>query len=59
MMVLVRLPVPGRLANLDYSRKRASALAVGAGWVCLDIFSPIYHFSYFSLSGLKNCLSGS
>ena len=24
--------------NLDYSRARASALAVGAGWGCLDIF---------------------
>ena len=49
-MVLSKLPVPGRPANLDYSRARASALAVGAGWGCLDIFSLIYRFSSFSLS---------
>ena len=30
-MVLGKLPVQGRLANLDYRRARASALAVGAG----------------------------
>ena len=48
-MVLGKLPVPGRPANLDYSRARASALAEGAGRGCLDIFL-IYHFSSFSLS---------
>ena len=37
-MVHGKLPVPGRPANLDYSRARASALAVGAGGGCLDIF---------------------
>ena len=37
-MVLGKLPVPGRPANLDYSRARASVLAVGAGGGCLDIF---------------------
>ena len=37
-MVLGKLPVPVRPANLDYSRARASALAVGAGGGCLDIF---------------------
>ena len=37
-MVLGKLPEPVRPANLDYSRARASALAVGAGWGCLDIF---------------------
>ena len=35
-MVLGKLPIPGCSANLDDSRTRASALAVGAG--CLDIF---------------------
>ena len=49
-MVLGKLPEPGRPANLDHSRARASALAVGAGGGCLDIFSLIYHFSSFSLS---------
>ena len=41
------------------------ALAVGAGGVCLDIFSLIYLFSFFSSSlwetaryGLKYCLKG-
>ena len=27
-----------------------TALAVGAGWGCLDIFTPVYHFSFLSLS---------
>ena len=49
-MVLGKLPVPGHPANLDYSRTRASALAVGAGGGCLDIFSLICHFSSFSFS---------
>ena len=42
--------MPGRPANLDYSRARAPALAVGAGGCCLDIFSLIYHLSSFSRS---------
>ena len=29
------------------------ALAVGAGGGCLDIFSLVYHFSSFSLSGRR------
>ena len=37
-MVLGKLPLPRRPANLNYSRTRASALAVGAGEGCLDIF---------------------
>ena len=37
-MVLGKLPAPGRPANLDHSRARESALAVGAGEGCLDIF---------------------
>ena len=48
--MLGKLQVPGRPANLDCNRARASALAVGAGGGCLDIFSLIYHFSSFSLS---------
>ena len=46
-VVLCKLSLPGRPANLDYSRARASALAVGAGGGCLDIFisSIISHLS--------------
>ena len=38
-MMLGKLPVPGRPTNLDHSRARPTALAVGAGGGCLDIFS--------------------
>ena len=48
--MLGKLPVPGRPTNLDYCRARAIALAIGAGWGCLDIFSLIYHFSFLSPS---------
>ena len=48
--VLGKLPVPGRHTNLDYSRVGPIVLAVGAGGVCLDIFSLIYHFSFLSPS---------
>ena len=44
-----KLPVLGRPTSLDYSRARASTLAVGVGGDCSDIFSLIYHFSSFSL----------
>ena len=37
-MVLSKLPVPGRPANLDYSRTMASALAVGPGGVVWTFF---------------------
>ena len=30
-----------------------TALAVGAGGGCLDVFAPVYHFSSFSLSGRR------
>ena len=43
-MVLGKLPVLGHPANLDYSRAKACALAVGAGGGCSDIFSLFYHF---------------
>ena len=45
-MVLGKLSVPGRPANLDHCWARTSALAVSGG--CFDIFSLIYHFSSFS-----------
>ena len=47
-MVLDKLPVPGRPTNLAQG---PTALAVGAGGGCLDIFSLVYHF-FFSF-----CLS--
>ena len=40
-MVLGKLPLPGRPTNLDYSRAKPAALAVGAGGGCLDIFTLI------------------
>ena len=49
-MVLGKRPVPGRPDILDYSRARASALAVGAGVGRGGHFSLIYQFSAFSLS---------
>ena len=50
-MVLGKLSVPGRPTNLDNSIARApTALAVGAGWGCLDIFSLVYLFCFLSPS---------
>ena len=40
----------GASYNLEYSRARAYALAVGAGGGCLDIFTLIYPFSSLSPS---------
>ena len=64
-MVFDKLPVPGRPTYLDSSRARPTALAVGAGGGCLDIFSLVYHFSFLSPSlwetaryRLKYCLKG-
>ena len=37
-MVLGKFLVPGRPANLDYSKVMPTALAVGAGGGCVDIF---------------------
>ena len=63
--VLGKLPVPGRPTNLITVEQGPIALAVGAGGGCLDIFSLIYHFSFFSPSlwetaryRLKYCLKG-
>ena len=47
-MVLGKLSVPGRPAYLDNSRARVSALAVGAGYRCFDIFFLVCHFSFLS-----------
>ena len=49
-MVLGKVSVPGRPTSLNYSRQGFTALTVGAGEGCLDIFSLVYHFSSFSLS---------
>ena len=64
-MVLGKLPVPGRPTNLDYRRQGPTALAVGAGEGCLDIFSLAFHFFFLSPSvsetaryRLKYCLRG-
>ena len=62
--VLGKLSVPGRPTNLNNSRARAFALAVGADWGCLDIFSLVYVSLFFlPLSEtvrykLKYCLKG-
>ena len=64
-MVLGKLPVPGRPTIWIPVGQGPTALAVGAGGVCLDIFNPIYAFSPLSPSlwetvryRLKYCLNG-
>ena len=42
-MVLGKLPVPGRPTILITVGQGPTALAVGAGGGCLDIFVLIYH----------------
>ena len=50
-MVLGKLPVLGRPANLDYSRARAYCACSGCGWGCFDVFfSGLSFLSSFSLS---------
>ena len=49
-MVLGKLPVPGRPTILIIVGQGPTALAVGAGGVCLDIFTLIYPFSFLSPS---------
>ena len=63
--VLGKLPVPGRPAILITVGQGPIALALGAGGVCLDIFTLIYPFSSLSPSlwetaryRLKYCLKG-
>ena len=64
-MVLGKLPVPGRPTIWITVGQGPTALAVGAGGGCLDIFTLIYPFSSFSPSlwesaryRLKYCLKG-
>ena len=64
-MVLGKHPVPGRPTIWITIGQGPTALAVGAGKGCLDIFTLIYPFSHFSLSlwetvryRLKYCLKG-
>ena len=53
-MVLGKLPVPGVLLIWIIVGQGPTALAVGAGGRCLDIFSLVYHFSFFlPLSGRR------
>ena len=63
--VLGKLPVPGRPTILISVGQGPTALAVGAGGGCLDIFALIYPFSSLSPSlwetaryRLKYCLKG-
>ena len=48
-MVLGKLSVPGRPAGFDWSRARSYYSCSRCGWGCLDIFSLVYHFSFFFL----------
>ena len=64
-MVLGKLPVPGVLLIWIIVGQGPTALAVGAGGGCLDIFSLVYHFSFLSPSlwetaryRLTYCLKG-
>ena len=64
-MVLGKLPVPGHPTIWITVGQGPTALAVGAGGGCLDIFSLIYPFSPLSPSlwetaryRLKYCLKG-
>ena len=64
-MVLGKLPVPGRPTFLITVGQGPTALAVGAGGGCLDIFTLIYPFFPLSPSlwetaryRLKYCLKG-
>ena len=64
-MELGKLPVPGRPTTRITVGQGPTALAVGAGGGCLNIFTLIYHFSPLSPSlwemaryRLKYCLKG-
>ena len=64
-MVLGKLPVPGRPTIWISVGQGPTALAVGAGGGCLDIFTLIYIFFFLSPSlwetaryRLKYCLKG-
>ena len=64
-MVLGKLPVQGVLLIWVSVGQGPTALEVGAGGRCLNVFSIIYHFSFLSPSlwetsryRLKYCLKG-
>ena len=64
-MALGKLPAPGRPTILITVGQGPTALVVGAGGGCLDIFTLIYHFPSLSPSlwetaryRLKYCLRG-
>ena len=42
--------MPGVLVIWIRVGQGPTALAIGAGWGCLDIFSLVYHFSFLSPS---------
>ena len=46
-MVLSKLPVPGRPTVWLIVGQGPTALAVGVGGGCLDIFPLIYHFYFY------------
>ena len=48
-MMLGKLPVPGRPANLDYSRARAYCACSGTDWVFGHFFSRLLFPCSFSL----------
>ena len=48
--MLGKLPVPGRPTILITVGQGPTALAIGAGWGCLDIFTLLYQFLSFSPS---------
>ena len=50
VMVLGNLPVPGRPANLDYSRARANCACSRCRWGFGHIFSHLSFLFSFSLS---------
>ena len=52
-MVLCKLPVPGRPTIWITVGQGPSALAVGAGGGCLDIFTLIYSFLFLPLFGRR------
>ena len=49
-MVLGKLPVPDVLLSWIRVGQGSTALAVDAGWGCLDIFSLVYFLFSLSLS---------
>ena len=57
-IMLGKLPVPGRPTIWITVGQGPTALAVGAGGDCLDIFTLIYPFSLLSSSGMLGWCDG-